>query len=154
MFKEMRRKDRQIFDDEVQEIIAKGEYGILATVNENGYPYTTPLSYVYFDGSIYFHCAQVGQKLDNIQRNNKVSFCIVRNTEVLPQEFATKYESVVIFGQANEVTDELKEIALLKLIEKYSPDFLEEGKQYIENAKAQTVIIKIDIEHVTGKARR
>ncbi len=66
MFKEMRKKDREVLGEDIEKILTNGEYGVLATVGENGYPYTVPLSYVYQDNSIYFHCAKEGHKLDNI----------------------------------------------------------------------------------------
>jgi len=31
---------------------------------------------------------------------------------------------------------------------------LEEGKEYIKNASAKVKVIKINIEHISGKARR
>ena len=152
MFKEMRRKNREISKEEVIKILEQGEYGTVATVDENGYPYSLPLSYVYYKDCIYFHCAREGKKLSNIDKNNKVSFSVVGDTELMPSKFSTKYESVVVFGKAHKSQDEEKELALLKLIEKYSPNFLEEGKAYIEKAKDITTVIKIDIEHLTGKS--
>lgn len=154
MFKEMRRGSRQISEIEVLEILSKGEYGTLATICEDGYPYSTPLSYSYHNDAIYFHCATKGQKLINLNSNSKVSFSIVGDTEILPDKFSTKYESVIIFGEAKIVDGEEKEVALLKLIEKYSEGFLEDGKMYIEKAKDATTVIKIDINHMTGKAIR
>lgn len=153
MFKEMRRKDREIFNEEIDGILEKGEYGILSTICENGYPYAVPLSYVYYKNAIYFHCAKEGQKLENINKNPKVSFCVVADTEVLPDKFSTKYKSVVAFGEAGEVNGELKETILFEIIKKYSAGFLEEGKKYIGKAKDHTKIIKIDIHHFTGKSR-
>lgn len=153
MFKEMRRKDREILGKDIDDILIKGEYGTLSTIGDNGYPYTVPLSYVYFNNSVYFHCAKEGCKLQNIEKNNKVSFCVVTDTEVLPDKFSTKYRSVIIFGTAGIVTDNLKETILIKLIEKYSPDFFNEGKKYAERAKDNTILIKISIDHMTGKSR-
>ncbi len=49
---------------------------------------------------IYFHCAPEGHKLENLSGNNKVSFCVVGKTQVLPDKFATNYESVIVFGTA------------------------------------------------------
>lgn len=154
MFKEMRRKDREIDKEEVIEILENGEYGILATISENGYPTTVPLSYVYFDNYIYFHSATVGEKLDNIERNSNVSFCVVLDTEVLPGEFSTRFKSVIAYGHAAELTGDMKDKVLYKLIEKYSKDFLEQGKVYIEKAKNKTKVVGIEIVKVTGKARR
>ncbi|MBK1810124.1 pyridoxamine 5'-phosphate oxidase family protein [Clostridium sp. YIM B02505] len=154
MFREMRRKDREVDKTEVIEILKNGEYGVLATLSENGYPVTVPLSYVYIDNYIYFHSATDGEKLDNIQRNSNVSFCVVSDTEVLPGEFSTRFKSVVAYGQASLVTGEIKEKVLYKIIEKYSKDFLEQGKLYIEKAKDRTKVVGIEIVKVTGKARR
>jgi len=154
MFKEIRRKDRQITNEEIEVILINGEYGFLSTISGNGYPYVVPISYVYCDNSIYFHCATEGEKLNNIRQNNKVSFCVVTDTQVLPEKFSTNYKSVVAFGEASEVEDDLKGDILLEILNKYSPQFLVEGKKYIEGFKNKTRVIKIDIQHVAGKGRK
>jgi hypothetical protein len=51
------------------------------------------------------------------------------------------------------LTGEEKEEALLYILHKYSPDFLEKGRLYIKNAADKTTVIKISIKHMTGKAR-
>lgn len=154
MFNEVRRKDRELDTGGAIEVLKKSDYGILSTVGENGYAYGVPLNYVYIDNSIYFHCAVEGHKLDNITNNNKVSFCVVGQTYILPEKFSTKYESVIIFGTASEVFDNEKNTILLELLNKYSPEYIEKGKEYIENSSKRTKIIKISIEHISGKARR
>jgi uncharacterized protein len=35
-------------------------------------------------------------------------FCVVGRTQILPDEFSTKYESVIVFGRAIEVSDDEK----------------------------------------------
>lgn len=154
MFKEMRRKDRALEDTETLEILKKCDYGILSTIDKNGYPYGIPLSYVYMDNALYFHSAKEGSKLDNISYNDKVSFCVVGKTSTLPDKFSTKYESVIVFGKASEVIDVEKNKALLEILNKYSPNFIEQGKDYIQNAGAITKVIKISIKHISGKARK
>ena len=57
MYREMRRKDRQVTQEEALKILKKAEYGILATSDEQNLPYGVPLSYAYEDHCIYFHCA-------------------------------------------------------------------------------------------------
>ena len=154
MFKEMRRKDREIEQNEIVEILKRCEYGILSTIGENGYPYGVPVNYVYMDKAIYFHCAVEGQKLDNLRNNNKVSFCVVGETCVLPEQFSTKYESIIVFGKANDIYDNEKNAALLEIINKYSKEYVEKGKEYIKNANENVKVIKINIEHISGKARK
>lgn len=151
MFREMRKQNRKTSDTEAIELLEKGEYGVLSTVDPNGYPYGIPLSYVYIDGSLYFHCALHGQKLDNIYSNEKVSFCVIGNTEIIPEKFTTKYESVIVFGEAFMVTGEEKEKGLLALVKKYSKDYMDKGKAYISSGKMMTVVFKITITHISGK---
>ncbi|WP_423219361.1 pyridoxamine 5'-phosphate oxidase family protein [Clostridium lundense] len=121
MFKEVRRKDRSLEEKATLELLKASEYGILSMVGANGYGYGIPLNYTLIDNCIYFHCAIEGFKLDNINKNNKVSFCVVGQTQLLPEKFSTKYESALAFGKAYEVFDEEKELALKSIIEKYSP---------------------------------
>ena len=78
-----------------------------------------PLSFVYKDDTIYFHCAVAGQQLDNIANNSKVSLCVVVITNALPDKFVTEYESAVVFGSASEVHDAERQKALEWLLEKY-----------------------------------
>ena len=154
MFREMHKKSRELFENDIIDILNNSEYGVLASVDDYGYPYATPLSYVYYDNAIYFHSAQYGHKLDNIANNSKVSFCIVCDTEVIPEKFTTNYKSVIAFGTASWVIGTAKDDALLRIIKKYSPNIKEEGKEYIDKAKSSTTVIKIQIEHITGKARK
>ena len=83
-----------------------------------------------------------------------MSFCVVGKTEVLPESFATRYESVIVFGKAFELTGDEKHKGLFELVKKYSPGFIKEGLQYIENAFHKAAAYKIVIESVTGKARK
>lgn len=154
MFKEVRRKDRSLEEKDAIEVLKNGEYGILSMVGENDYGYGVPLSYVYLENAIYFHCAREGQKLDSIEKNNKVSFSVVGRTKLLPEKFSTEYESTIIFGKATEVNDEEKERALLAIIEKYSPEYIESGMEYIKRAADRTRVIKVSIENICGKARK
>ncbi|NLB53024.1 MAG: hypothetical protein GX808_08820 [Syntrophomonadaceae bacterium] len=62
----------ELTNTEAIELLKAGEYGVLSSVSENGYAYGVPLNYVYFDNSIYFHCAAEGRKLDDIKKNDKV----------------------------------------------------------------------------------
>jgi nitroimidazol reductase NimA-like FMN-containing flavoprotein (pyridoxamine 5'-phosphate oxidase superfamily) len=152
--KRVRRTDREIGLHEAQELLSKGEYGVLSTAGKDGQPYGVPLSYAYRNNCLYFHCAIDGHKIESIESNPKVSFCVVGNTRILPDKFATEYESVVVFGIASEVHGVERHSALLWLLEKYSPGFIEEGKKYIEEKAHATKVMKIVIEHVSGKARR
>jgi nitroimidazol reductase NimA-like FMN-containing flavoprotein (pyridoxamine 5'-phosphate oxidase superfamily) len=152
--KKVRRKDREIGTHEAIELLSNCKYGVLSTVGKDGQPYGVPLIYAYKNNCIYFHCALDGHKIENIKENSKVSFCVVGNTNVLPDKFSTEYESTIAFGVASEVQGAERYRALLWLLEKYSPEFIEEGKKYIDQHEKATKVIKIEIGHISGKARR
>ncbi|RDY27895.1 pyridoxamine 5'-phosphate oxidase family protein [Romboutsia weinsteinii] len=152
MFRGIRRKEKEIQGEQVLEILKNGEYGIFSTVSNSGYPYVIPVNYVYTNDTIYFHCALEGHKLDNITYNNKVSFCVVGDTYILSDKFSTNYDSIIVFGKATEAFDEEKNTALIKLLEKYSSDYMDKGKIYIKNAGDKTKVIKISIDYVSGKS--
>ncbi len=150
--KQLRRKDRAIPQEEAIAILNKAEYGVLSTISENGEPYGVPLNFCIIDRCIYFHCAVEGQKIDNIKQNSSVSFCAVGNTKILPDKFTTKYESVIVSGEVEEVLDSNKQIALEGLLHKYSPEFFDNGIEYIESLREKTRVFKISINTLTGKA--
>jgi hypothetical protein len=152
--RKIRRKDREIYDNETKELLSKCEFGILSTVGTDGQPYGVPLSYVYKNNGIYFHCATNGHKIENIENNPRVSFCVVGKTKILPEKFATEYESAVAFGVASEIQGVERQNALLWLLEKYSPDYVDEGQKYIEQKDKVTKVVKIEIAHISGKARK
>ncbi len=152
MFREMRRSNKETSPEEVLAILESGEYGVLSVHGENGYPYGIPVNYIYFDDGIYIHCAHEGHKIEAITKDEKVSFCTVSQTELVPEKFTTKYKSVVVFGRASIIEGQEKVRALGGLIKKYSPDYIDKGKKYIEAEKTGTTVIKISMEHTTGKS--
>ncbi|BCS52771.1 pyridoxamine 5'-phosphate oxidase family protein [Geobacter sp. SVR] len=154
MQKDLRRKDRALGPEEKRELLARGEYGVLSTVAADGAPYGVPVSYCLMDEALYFHCAVEGHKLDNIAANSSVSFCVVGTTELLPDQFATRYESVIVSGRGEEVFGTEKQRALEELVVKYSHNFMSEGQRYIEAHSGQTRVFRIGIADISGKARR
>jgi len=151
----MRRQDRKLDRTETDKILKNGDYGVLSMVGEDNCAYGIPLNYVYMRNSIYFHCASEGQKLDYIRKNNKVSFCVVGEAIPLVDQFSMKYESAIVSGNASEVDGDEKFEVLIALVAKYSSDeYLEKGREYAVRALDKTTVIRIDIENITGKARR
>ena len=150
----MRRKDKALANDAVVQLLHTGEYGVLSTVSKDRQPYGVPLNYVFKDDHLYFHCALEGHKLDNLKANSKVSFCVVGRTLVLPAEFSTEFESVIVFGSATVVQGAERYQALADLVQKYSPEFVAESHRYIEQFDSKTTVVRIDIDLMTGKAKQ
>lgn len=153
--KEMRRTDRLMGQEDTLRVLKEGQYGILATTDGNMQPYGVPLSYVYVEDSIYFHCTNAGgHKYDNIKDNSKVSFTVVGKTQVLPEKFGTLYESAIAFGETELVAGEEERLKIFReFLHKYSADFLTEGEEYIRTAGPKALLIKINIKDISGKHR-
>ncbi|MBN2604601.1 MAG: pyridoxamine 5'-phosphate oxidase family protein [Bacilli bacterium] len=151
MFPQMRRIKNQMEQAKAVDILTNSEMGVLGTISDNGYPYTVPVNYVYINHKIYFHSAFTGHKISNIQQNNKVSFTVVSSSHIVEEEFTTKYESVIVFGRA-KIIDPNQDI-LFALIEKYSPHFLDSGKQYVKKEFSTASIVEIEIDYMSGKER-
>lgn len=153
MFRKMRRTKQELTFAEVEEILYKVPTGVLAVHGEDGYPYTVPLNFVYDNGSIYFHCAKEGHKIDAIKSNDKVSFCVIAKDAVVAKEFATDYYSVVAFGRAKILSSREEMVSALKLLnKKLAPDFPMEGDKEIENSINHVCVVQIKVDYVTGKA--
>lgn len=157
MFREIRRQNRVLEGDRITELLNISEFGFLSLgTSENGYAYGIPISYAYEEetNSLFFHCALEGQKLDEIKKNNKISFCVVGKTNPIADEFTTLYESVIAFGDAHiELSDDEKRKALRLLVKKYSPGFEEIAEKYMDKSWNRTAVFKIEIKHITAKAK-
>ncbi|MCB2147055.1 MAG: pyridoxamine 5'-phosphate oxidase family protein [Deltaproteobacteria bacterium] len=155
MTKPLRREDRQLDNASAMALLKRGEYGILSTSDKNNRPYGIPVNYVLMEDSIFFHCATEGHKLENITANNGVSFCVVGKTELIPEKFSTRYESVVVSGRADLIKDNvLKKNALRALVAKYAPDHIAAGDAYIDKLMDKTTVVRVEIETLAGKARK
>lgn len=154
----MRRTDRKLSAGETEEILAKGEYGVLSTVCGDGTPYGIPISYACSEDNrvIYMHCsADGGQKIDNLRLSGKACLTVVLDTELMPEKFATKYRSVMAFGTVQIIEDkEEKQEGIEAIVRKYSPAFEEKGLKYIESSIDKIHILKLRVETAEGKARK
>jgi len=148
----MRRKDQEINDiAAMEEIIHKAQVCRLA-LSENGHPYIVPLCFGYKDNSLYFHSARQGKKLEILKKNNNVCFEIDIDRELVKGKKACncsmKYRSVIGFGKAELIEDiEQKRRALNIIMQNYYEGFFKYQEESINN----TVIIKVEIETMTGK---
>ncbi len=161
MFQELRRQDRGLNRLETEEILANGLFGVLSMNGGDDYAYGVPFSYVYLPNKIYLHCALEGKKLRHIRRDNRVSFCVVQGAEPIfesPDTFSMKYKSAMVFGKICEVDNDQEKLqGLIALVEKYyrdDPERLERGRVKAANSLGRTAVLRIDIDHLTGKVRR
>ncbi len=156
MFTPPRRKDRTISAEESGKILDGGEYGFLSLGSDaDGYAYGIPISYARKGNEIFFHCAPEGKKLDIIKGGAKATFCVVGKTELSPSTFSTNYESAIAFGKLTVCEAEEERMRGIWLIaDKYSPEFREKAEKYIAGSMPRTAILKLEIEHISGKAKK
>ncbi len=152
MFREMRRKKQALTPEECAEILRRGTSGVLAVLGDGGYPYAVPLSYVYDGEKIFFHCAKSGHKLDAIRQNPKVSFCVIDQDQIVPEEYTTYFRSVIVFGTARILTqeDEMRG-PIEKLAARYAPDDREGREEEIEREISHMAMIELTPDHISGK---
>lgn len=152
VFREMRRKKQVLSLEENIQVLNRGTSGVLAVSGDDDYPYAVPLSYVYHDNKIFFHCAKTGHKLDAIARNEKVSFCVIDKDQVVPEEYTSYFRSVIVFGKARILEDEAEKRSTLEILAaRYSPDHEQGRLQEIEREFKAVCMIELTIEQMSGK---
>lgn len=151
-FRPMRRKRQELAQGESIAILQKATSGTLALLGDNGYPYAVPISYVYHEGKLYFHSAVEGHKVDAIRQCDKASFCVIEQDEVHPERYTTFFRSVIAFGKIHIIEDETEKLQMARMLgNRYNPDQDEALQKELENGLARMLMIRFDIEHLTGK---
>lgn len=150
-----RMKKYPLPEERINHLLHTEAVGRLATLGADGYPYVTPVHFVFFEGKIYIHGLAAGEKLQNINNNPQVCFEAEKMLSLIhddekPCGTNTEYESVIIRGAASTVKDsQLKTKILDAVVAKYTPQHI--GKTYPPNALKMTAVIEIAISSITGK---
>ncbi|MCK5312036.1 MAG: pyridoxamine 5'-phosphate oxidase family protein [Desulfobacteraceae bacterium] len=148
----MRRKEKEITDlKEIEEIIMDAKVCHLA-LSHNDTPYVVPLSFGYKDKILYLHSAKEGKKIKILNKNNKVCFEFTIDCEILESDkgckWGAKFRSVIGFGKAHFIEKiEEKQKALEIILQNYTDRVFELPEKNVIN----TLLIKINIEQITGK---
>jgi nitroimidazol reductase NimA-like FMN-containing flavoprotein (pyridoxamine 5'-phosphate oxidase superfamily) len=158
----VRRKDRQVTDDEwIKEMLRSAPAGTLATVTD-GQPFVNMNLFVYCEPehAIYTHTARTGRTRTNVEGEERVCFSLSTMGRLLPAdtalEMSVEYAGVVVFGKAAIVEDEAEaRRALGALLEKYFPH-LQAGRDFrtIQPEElARTTVYRVRIEAWSGKRK-
>ena len=148
----MRRKRQQLAEEESIAILQKATAGTLALLGDDDYPYAVPISYVYHDRKLYFHSALAGHKVDAIRKCDRASFCVIDQDAVQPQKYTTFYRSVIAFGRIHIIEDAQEKLETARMLgNRYNPNQEEALQKEIENGLSRMLMIRFDIEHLTGK---
>ena len=159
-FTQIRRTTKAVTDQEwIKGFLHKAPVGVIATVLKDQ-PFLSTKLYVYDDERhcIYFHAATEGRMLDNLRLNPKVCFTAYKMGRLKPapraRSFGVEYESVVVFGKMQIVTDTQENIEILqKFMEKYAAQF-HPGRDYSEIEETElddVAVFRLDVEGWSGK---
>ena len=152
MFREMRRSRQSLPEEEIIQIFNRGTSGVLSCSGDNDYPYAVPVSFVYHDRALYFHTALTGHKVDALRRNSKVSFCVIDQDIVVPEEVTTYYRSAIAFGTARILDTEPEKMTAARLLtDKFASDCPEAVEEDIRKNYDRMYMVEIKIDHMTGK---
>lgn len=148
----MRRKEKEIKDKAEIESIIRNSLVCRLGMADNGTPYIVPLCFGYKDNCLYFHSAREGRKIEMLKRNNAVCFEFDGNLEVeagkAACDWGMQYRSVIGYGRASFVEDpEEQRKALDAIMAQYADGAFE----YSEKALGKVLVIKVEIESMTGK---
>jgi len=148
----MRRKDKEIAERAEMESIIRESTICRLALADNEQPYIVPLCFGYKDNSLYFHSAAEGKKIDILRKNKNVCFEFDVGSEIKTGktacEWGMKYRSVIGFGNASFLEDpDSKQAALDIIMQQYS----DRSFAYSEKILKKTLVIKVEITHMTGK---
>ena len=159
----MRKKKFEITEKaRVETILHRCRVGRFATNGADGYPYVIPVNYVYCRGSIYFHTAREGEKMDNLRRDSRAVFEVdvplayldsVYDSSRPPCRVDQFYHSVIIRGRAEEVgqlEEKLGALNALMAAHEQRPDYNEITAE-MEGVRLCTVVA-LRIESMTGRS--
>ena len=152
----VRRQDRLLDEARARKILASAQYGYMSMIDLDGKPYGVPVNFVWDgDDAIYIHCAPEGKKIDILECYDYVSFCVVGNVNLLPGQFTTEYESIILDCEVTIPTyDEERLHALELIIKKFSPQHFDTGMRYAHKSLPRTCIVRLDILSWSAKAKK
>lgn len=126
MMNQMRYKQRECTDrGKIDAFLSKARIGVIGLADAD-FPYAVPVNFVWHGGSVYFHGIGSGKKERLLLQEPRVCFTVYEEygtvTDPVPCHADTSYFSVMLFGEAEKVTDfGGAAAALQKLVEKYLP---------------------------------
>ena len=168
----MRRRDRQLSEDEALKIIDESEYATLSCIDESGEIFSVPISVVREEGSVFLHGAPAGSKAKLLNDGRNVTLVCVSYARVpiLTDEqldaikddgkalgakvFTTEYKSAIAETKAYIVTDEAERLRALRLLsEKYTPNYMRTFDVAAAHGLKAMNIYELKIASLTAKAK-
>ena len=153
MFRDLIRKKKALSFEECVQVLKDETRDVLSVNGDNGYPYGMPMNHFYNDrdGKIYFHCGNVGHRLDSLKKDDKVCFCTYDRGYRVDGEWALNVKSVIVFGRI-DIVDDIDRITEItkKLSYKFTKDeaYIDDE---IKHHAHRTLLLELTPEHICGK---
>ena len=157
----LRRSDRAMPHEDCVGLLQRALVARIGTIDADGAPYVVPLNFVYEDEGrrIHLHLTkQRGHLASNLEFSSKVCFEVDEPGSLIATGDAgcntdQVYESVVCFGRATVIADELEKERIAGLfVRKYIDEHMP-GRSYEAGLVwlGAVEFFTVDIEVVTGK---
>lgn len=151
----MRRADREMGLEFAHMVLDKAEWMTLAMVGVDGEPYCIPINLTREGDYLYLHSALEGEKAQCLRAHPRVCISAVGDTRLIPARFTTEFESVVVRGTAEELTDpEEKREGLRIFTAKYCAPLGERFERAVAGSFARTAVFRIHMDAVTAKRKK
>ena len=153
----VRRADKMMPRVKIDQLLAVGYCGHLATVSPDGSPYICPLLYVWLDSQVWVHNTRAnGHLQNNVRHDQRACFEISDPGKVFAYgryqcDTSIEYQSIVVFGRLAIIADRTrKSLFFDALMTKYYGDDSTRQKSFYPRLDEVTVYALTD-EHITGK---
>lgn len=153
VFRPLVRKNKELPLEECLELLRREKRGVLSVLGDGGYPYGMPMNHFYNDddSKLYFHCGNIGHRLESLRANDKVSFCCVEQGTPLPDSWALQVRSVIAFGRIEIIDDKERVYDIAARLSRKFTDDEEYIADEIRRSGHRTLLLAMTIDHICGK---
>ena len=154
----MRRRDREITDNEKIKEIIKACNCCRLGLNDNGKVYIVPLNFGFTEENekytFYFHGAKTGRKLDIIKQNNYAGFEFDTNHEIYTKgdkacDYTARFQSIIGNGKITIIENSNEKMKALLELMKHNT-----GKsewEFDERMIKAVTVLKLEVEEMSCK---
>lgn len=150
-----RRSEKEITDKaELNRILKEGKYAVIGMAKDNE-PYVVSLSYGYdeADGSLFFHCSLVGEKIDYLKANPNVCATVIEDRGYIRGKCEHIYSSLLIRGTMHVLQSIAEKSHGLQVLVRHLENDDAVLREYITSDQSydKVSILKLKIASVVGK---
>lgn len=154
----MRRRDREITDNEKIKEIIKACNCCRLGLNDNGKVYIVPLNFGFTEENekytFYFHGAKTGRKLDIIKQNNNAGFELDTNHQIYTKgdkacDYTARFQSIIGNGKITIIENSNEKMKALLELMKHNT-----GKsewEFDERMIKAVTVFKLEVEEMSCK---